>query len=147
MGVHWLIAFYGTMIAVNALRVKKFGMVDKRMAIGFFEPLPLAYFPYVATPFLFAYQADFAYGTKAERLNIETQAILRSEDHWFNKPVTLPKYMEPYYREMMESNNARLALIGEAAEKDWAKFEHSLTSEELLKRSSPISRILSGVLV
>merc|ERR1719401_2297574 len=77
--VHWLLAFYGTMIAVNAIRLRRFGIVDKRLALGSFEPMPFAYIPYVATPFLFTYQADFAYGTKAERLNVETQNILKNE--------------------------------------------------------------------
>merc|ERR1719158_1437323 len=73
--VHWLLAFYATMLAVNALRTRKLGIVDKRLAIGSFEPMPLQYFPYIATPFMFAYQADFAFGTKAERLNIEARNI------------------------------------------------------------------------
>merc|ERR1712187_470542 len=136
MGVHWLIAFYGTMIAVNALRVKKFGMADKRMAIGFFEPLPLAYFPYVATPFLFMYSADFAYGTKAERLNVETKNILLNESHWFNKPIVLPKYLEPHYRALQEKNAVELRALGEPPEEDWATFSDDMTDAEILKHSA-----------
>ena len=70
--------------------------------------MPLAFFPYIATPFLFAYQADFAYGTKAERLNIEMQNIVRNESHWFNDPLILPKYLEQYYREMQDDANTKL---------------------------------------
>merc|ERR1719424_1215915 len=117
--VHWLLAFYGTMIVTNAIRLKRFGIVDKRLAIGAFEPMPFAYFPYVGTPFLFMYQADFAYGSKAERLNIETQNILRNEKHWFNEPMLLPKYMEPHYKKVMEERNAELVARGLPAEEDW----------------------------
>jgi hypothetical protein len=144
--VHWLLAFYGTMLAVNALRVRKVGVADPRMAIGPFEPMPLAFFPYIATPFLFAYQADFAYGTKAERLNIEMQNIVRNESHWFNDPLILPKYLEQYYREMQDDANTKLNLIGEPPEPEWAVFTNAPSGEELLKRSTPISRLLHGVL-
>eukprot|EP00747_Dinoflagellata_sp_TGD_P031579 gnl/TRDRNA2_/TRDRNA2_135383_c0_seq1.p1 gnl/TRDRNA2_/TRDRNA2_135383_c0~~gnl/TRDRNA2_/TRDRNA2_135383_c0_seq1.p1 ORF type:complete len:221 (-),score=48.05 gnl/TRDRNA2_/TRDRNA2_135383_c0_seq1:383-979(-) len=145
--VHWLLAFYGTMLVVNAVRVKKLGIVDKRLAIGSFEPMPLTYFPYVATPFLFAYQADFAYGSKAERLNIETQNILRNEKHWFNEPMLLPMYMEPHYKKMMDERNAKLAERGLPPEEDWAKFSSDISAEDLLNRSSPISRLLHGCLI
>ena len=106
----------------------------------------MAFFPYIATPFLFAYQADFAYGTKAERLNIEMQNIVRNESHWFNDPLILPKYLEQYYREMQDDANTKLNLIGEPAEPEWAVFTNAPSGEELLKRSTPISRLLHGVL-
>merc|ERR1712151_586974 len=138
--VHWLVGFFVTMIAANALRVKRFGFADARMAIGFFEPLPLAYFPYVATPFTFLYTADFAYGTKAERLNVEVQHIMRNENYWFNRPMTLPGYMQPFYKDMMKTNNEKLALMGLPPEKDWANFSYELTTEELDDHVSPLTR-------
>merc|ERR1712150_307217 len=82
-------------------------MGDHKFRIGSFESLPLAYFPYIATPFAFAYTADFAYGSKAERINMETQNILRNESHWFNNPIVLPAQMKPYYEDFMEETRAK----------------------------------------
>lgn len=144
--VHCLIGFYITMIAANAIRTRRFGVMDKKLAIGSFEPMPLAYFPYIATPFAFAYQADFAYGTKAERLNIEVQNILYNESHWFNKPIVLPKHMEAVYSTMMHDTNVKLAEIGEPPEKNWAIFTSEYSTEQLLTRAAPLSRLLHSSL-
>ena len=83
------------------------------------KPLPIANVPFVAGPVMFLYNLDMvsqptlvpsplpppsprnqvppqkrrypqAYGDKMERLNVETQTILRTEAHWFNGPIALP---------------------------------------------------------
>merc|ERR1719210_3286881 len=133
--VHWLIGFYGVMILANQLRVRRIKLRDPTAS---WSPLPLANFPYIATPFAFAYQADFAYGGKAERLHIEVQNILRNEKHWFNEPMVLPRNLQPHYRELMEECNAESSALGGKPEKDWATFADELSDKDALELSAPL---------
>lgn len=132
--IQWLAGFYVSLFAFNFARMRLSGEAAQ------FSPLPLAWLPYVGTPFLFCYQIDFAYGTKLERINIEAQHILKSEKHWFNKPIRLPKSFECEYRK----------LVQEAAKKapdepmeEWAEFCDQLTKEEVFMQTFPATRLLS----
>ena len=106
-----MVAFYGTMGTVSLARM---------MFLRQFSPLPLATVPYVLVPFLVAYQADFAYGTKADRINEMAKRIREEEDFWFNKPIELPPLLKEPYQKMMQETNEKLAAMGEPPEKDWA---------------------------
>ena len=84
-------------------------------------PLPLSFVPYVLVPFLVGYQADFAYGTKADRINKMAQKIREEEDFWFNEPLDLPDLMKEPYFKMMEETNKELEALGKPPEKHWAR--------------------------
>lgn len=90
--VWWMLAFYGTMGVASGVRMARL----RRL-----EPLPLAVVPFVLVPYLLLYQADFAYGSKSERIHRMAEKI-RQEQHWFNEPVLLPspslraKYLETH---------------------------------------------------
>eukprot|EP00928_Gymnodinium_smaydae_P066781 TRINITY_DN49742_c0_g1_i1.p1 TRINITY_DN49742_c0_g1~~TRINITY_DN49742_c0_g1_i1.p1 ORF type:complete len:212 (+),score=35.85 TRINITY_DN49742_c0_g1_i1:89-637(+) len=137
--VHWLSAFYVVMIGANLFRGRKL-----RAAGLPWEPLPISYLPFVATPFAFAYQADFAYGNKAERINAEVQNIIKNEKHWFNDPLLIPAYLKPVYDDMQRETNEKLKAMGVSAEPEWATFDDQMTSEETLHHSFPVTRLLYG---
>jgi hypothetical protein len=68
------------------------------------------------------YQADFAWGTKDNRINTEAQYIRENEPwHWFNQPIQLPPLLKDPYREYMAEVNQKLAEKGLPPEKDWAE--------------------------
>eukprot|EP00756_Hemistasia_phaeocysticola_P005678 Hpha_TRINITY_DN1344_c0_g1::TRINITY_DN1344_c0_g1_i2::g.93417::m.93417 len=98
------------------------------------EPLPIAWMPYVVTPFAFAYQIDFSYGSKLERLNIEAQNIIKNEKHWFNKPLRLPKVFQQEYLAMQ---GELLQKCPEEPPEDWATFDDELTREEIHQLTLP----------
>ena len=51
------------------------------------KPLPKVVFgPFCVLSTVLAYNLDFAYGTKAERIRKEFYKISEHEDHWFSKP-------------------------------------------------------------
>ena len=91
-----------------------------------------------------SYQVDFAYFNKAERINVEMQQILRNEKHWFNEPILLPKYLQPYYNDFQRETNLKLLEMGEPVEPDWATFDPNNTNAELYKLSLPVTKLLYG---
>lgn len=126
---HWLAAFYVTLLAFNAAKV--------RIAKEKWSPLPLAWLPFIATPYVFLYQLDFSYGNKLERLNIESQHILRNEHHFFKMPMRLPRSFEAVYREMLdEQKRAEGKDIP-----DWAVFDDSVTNEEIMRGTLPVTQL------
>src|SRR3990167_1921748 len=106
--VWWLIGFYATMGTVSFARM---------LIIRKFDPLPLRTVPYVLVPFVVAYQADFAYGTKADRINKMATHIRDHENYWFNEPIELPELLKETYYKMMEENNKKLVSMGKQPEK------------------------------
>lgn len=134
--IHWLAAFYVTLISFNFVRIR---FINKTKG---FDPLPLAWLPFIGTPFLFMYQVDFSYGTKLERLNVEAQHILKNEKHWFNDPIRLPKAFEAEYRKMLEE--VRVKFPDEKPE-DWAVFTDKITKEEIFVQTFPVTRLLNFV--
>mmetsp|Transcript_5329 Transcript_5329/g.6817 ORF Transcript_5329/g.6817 Transcript_5329/m.6817 type:complete len:216 (-) Transcript_5329:46-693(-) len=133
--VHWLVAFYTVILGVNFAR---------RRVLGRFEAMPLAYYPYIMTPFAFMYQADYAYGSKSERINFEALQIVKNEKHWFNEPLVLPKYLEGPYNRSREAQNRQLAELGALPEKDWAVFNQKYSNQQISQLSFPITRVLFG---
>jgi len=94
--VKWMTAFYLVMGGVSFGR-----MIHLRK----FTPLPLNVVPFVLVPFLVAYQFDFAYGSKANRIDREARVILNEEEgHWFNEPMEIPVRLKPHYLELFEEN-------------------------------------------
>jgi hypothetical protein len=67
------------------------------------------------------YQADYAFGTKGERLYKEAQKILNEEEHWFNEPIELPELLKPHYNRIEQENAETLIKMGKKPEKPWAK--------------------------
>jgi len=104
-----------------------------------FEPLPIAWMPYVATPFAFAYQVDFSYGSKLERLNVEAQNILRNEKHWFNDPIRLPKAFQTEYEHMQAD---LLARCPEEPPDNWAIFADEMSPEQISMSTLPATLLL-----
>lgn len=131
--LHFSLGFYASMCAANIFRVIR----SRRI-----ELLPINFIPFIAGPIIFLYNVDASYGNKMERLNVEKETILRTENHWFNRPITLPLSMEHDYRSLMREANARLALLGCDPEPEWAVFADHVTDEELWRSASPLSRIL-----
>eukprot|EP00469_Lotharella_globosa_P009615 CAMPEP_0167778120 /NCGR_PEP_ID=MMETSP0111_2-20121227/4078_1 /TAXON_ID=91324 /ORGANISM="Lotharella globosa, Strain CCCM811" /LENGTH=103 /DNA_ID=CAMNT_0007668391 /DNA_START=264 /DNA_END=575 /DNA_ORIENTATION=- len=78
-----------------------------------------------------------------ERVYKETRSILRNEKHWFNEPMVLPPYLEPAYRAIQDSHNAKLTAIGRKPDKDWARFEADITDSEILDHTYPITKSLA----
>eukprot|EP00012_Vannella_robusta_P007830 CAMPEP_0206202300 /NCGR_PEP_ID=MMETSP0166-20121206/12089_1 /ASSEMBLY_ACC=CAM_ASM_000260 /TAXON_ID=95228 /ORGANISM="Vannella robusta, Strain DIVA3 518/3/11/1/6" /LENGTH=100 /DNA_ID=CAMNT_0053621195 /DNA_START=127 /DNA_END=429 /DNA_ORIENTATION=+ len=95
--------------------------IGRMMILKQFSPLPLSYVPYVLVPFLVTYQADFAYGTKCDRINRMATAIREEEDFWFNEPLELPEILKEPYFKMMEETNKQLKDMNKPPEKHWAK--------------------------
>lgn len=135
--LHFTLGFYCLMVGANVLRVIRYRR---------FELLPINHVPFIAGPVIFANNVDACYGNKMERLNIEKETILRTEAHWFNKPLHLPDSMEGDYMRLMEESNARLARMGCPPERDWAVFSPYFTDDDLWRSASPLSRILHGKL-
>lgn len=135
--LHFSLAFYASMVGANVYRVAR----SRR-----FELLPVNYLPFIAGPIIFLYNVDSCYGNKMERLNVEKETILRTESHWFNRPITLPASMEHDYRALMAETNARLARIGCPPEEEWAVFAEHFSDEDLWRSASPLSRALHGKL-
>ena len=131
--LHFSLGFYATMVAANVLRAVR----SRRV-----ELLPINYIPFIAGPFMFLYNVDASYGSKMERVNIEKETILRTENHWFNRPITLPLSMEHDYRSLMRETNERLASLGCDPEPEWAVFADHVSDDELWRSASPLSRIL-----
>ena len=111
--VWWMTAFYITMGTVSIGR-----MIHLRQ----FAPLPLSFVPYVLVPYLVGYQADLAYGNKAERINKMVQKIIHEEEgHWFNEPMEIPELLKCTYYKAMEENNKQLIAAGKPPDKHWGK--------------------------
>ena len=106
-----MVAFYATMSGVTLARMA---------VLRQFSPLPLNVVPIVLVPYLVGYQADFAYGTKANRINEMAKGIREEEHFWFNQPIELPPLLKEPYRNLMKETNRKLAEIGQPPEKDWA---------------------------
>lgn len=105
--------FYTTMALVSSTRM----LILKR-----FSALPLKYVPFVSVPFLIGYQIDFAWGSKANRINKQAKHIREEENHhWFNQPLDLPPTLKPVYREYMDALNKELFRAGLPPEKEWAR--------------------------
>mmetsp|Transcript_4751 Transcript_4751/g.13172 ORF Transcript_4751/g.13172 Transcript_4751/m.13172 type:complete len:144 (-) Transcript_4751:796-1227(-) len=121
------------MLTANIIRVCR----NRRV-----ELLPINFVPFVAGPVIFAYNVDACYGNKMERLNIEKETILRTENHWFNQPIALPASMEHDYRKLMCETNERLASMGLPPERDWAVFNDHFDDDDLWRSASPLSRML-----
>ena len=132
---HWLITFYATLITFNFARIRFIGEKS-------FSPLPLAWLPFIGTPFLFMYQLDFAYGTKLSRLNLETKNILKNEkNHWFNEPIRLPKSFQAEYLKMMQEFREKHS---EEVANDWAVFVDSMTNEEIYDQVLPATKLVQN---
>lgn len=153
--IHWLAAFYVTLISFNFLRLRFFARGQMKNSSKAhhstttkskisFEPLPLAWLPFIGTPFVFLYQVDFSYGTKLERLNLEAQHILKNEKHWFNEPIRLPRSFEAEYRRMMSEAKQKFPEDDKVLE-DWAVFSDSITKEEIFVQTFPATRLLNFV--
>lgn len=125
------------MVTANVFRVVRYRR---------FELLPINHIPFIAGPIIFSYNVDACYGNKMERLNIEKETIMRTESHWFNRPMVLPVSMERDYRQLMKETNERLALMGCPPEPEWATFSDHLSEEDLWRSASPLSRVLHGKL-
>ena len=105
------VAFMGTLATVRSIAHKRFS-----------SP-PLASIPVVAVSFLIAYQMDFAYGTKSERVQKEAHKILKEElHHWFHQPMELPVTMRDAYMKVYEDHNDYLISHGFPPEKHWGTF-------------------------
>eukprot|EP00307_Rebecca_sp_RCC1486_P003240 CAMPEP_0119430698 /NCGR_PEP_ID=MMETSP1335-20130426/44583_1 /TAXON_ID=259385 /ORGANISM="Chrysoculter rhomboideus, Strain RCC1486" /LENGTH=276 /DNA_ID=CAMNT_0007456463 /DNA_START=20 /DNA_END=846 /DNA_ORIENTATION=+ len=130
--LHFSLAFYVAAFGANVLWICWRGRV---------EMLPLLYVSFLGGTILLAYNIDLAYGTKVERLNVETATILNTERHWFNEPVTLPLSVEPDYRLLMSEVNARRSAMGAPPERDWATFSTRF-GENVWHDASPLSRLL-----
>jgi len=105
-------AFYVTMGTVSLARVIYLKQIS---------PLPLSNVPYVLVPFMVLYQADFAYGTKSERINNMAKHIRDKEDYWFNEPLELPYLLKEPYFKLMEETNCELEKQGQPKERHWGK--------------------------
>jgi len=136
---HLMVGFYALMVTVNVLRSLKSKKIN----------LPIHLVPFVAGSVLFSYNIDAAYGCKFERLNRESQLIMKTEKHWFNQPIVLPVSLKREYLLMMEESNNKFREIGEKEKYHWATFSNVNTDEELLKLASvgtsPISKILHSL--
>ncbi|KAL9651631.1 hypothetical protein ABK040_001576 [Willaertia magna] len=111
--VYWLGGFYFVMGGVS------FG---RMIVLRRFAPLPFDTLPFMAVPFWMAYQYDFAFGNKANRINKEALKILNEEEgHWFNEPIELPELLKPHYHKYFEETNKTLIEMGKPPEKHWAK--------------------------
>ena len=132
--IQWLAGFYVTLIGFNFARMK----ITKEAAR--FSPLPLAWLPYIGTPFLFLYQVDFAYGTKLERLNLEAQHILKNEKHWFNNPVRLPRSFEIEYRKLIEESKVKCP---DEPMEEWAVFSDAISREEISLHTFPATKLIN----
>ncbi|KAF0980838.1 hypothetical protein FDP41_012759 [Naegleria fowleri] len=111
--VWWLGGFYTVMGGVSFARM---------LYLRRFDPLPLNYLPYIIVPFWMTYLVDFAYGTKANRIDREARKILTQEQgHWFNEPIEIPELLKPHYHRIFEENNRKLISEGKEPEKHWAK--------------------------
>lgn len=126
--VWWFGTFYTVMGVVS------FG---RMAALRKFSPLPLNTIPFLAVPLWTGYMADFSYFNKADRINIEARVIREQEKHWFNEPLELPVYMQPYYTSMTKEANRKLEEAGLPPEKDWAIFGPSLFVE-MAEDGSPV---------
>mmetsp|Transcript_11589 Transcript_11589/g.30168 ORF Transcript_11589/g.30168 Transcript_11589/m.30168 type:complete len:191 (+) Transcript_11589:247-819(+) len=131
--LHFSLGFYSLMLVANVVRVCRYRRI---------ELLPINYVPFCIGPVMFAYNVDASYGNKMERLNIEKETILRTENHWFNKPIALPVSMEADYRKLMAETNDRLMQMGCPPERDWAVFSPYFSDDDLWRSASPLSRML-----
>jgi hypothetical protein len=74
--VQWMGAAYGTVATAITLR-----LIAKKPVPG------IVAVPMFVVGTVLAYQYDFAYGTKFERVRAEAEKIMHEEDHWFMKDV------------------------------------------------------------
>jgi hypothetical protein len=82
--------------------------------------------------------ADYSYFNKADRINNEAHKIREHENHWFNGPIVLPVYMEPYYKSMIQEVNSKLCEAGLPPEKDWAYFGTPVPNAQLEDSAPPL---------
>jgi hypothetical protein len=104
-----------TMMGVGAVRAWRL----RSMAL-----LPLEMVPPVLVPFVAGYQADLAYGFKANRVSAEAAHIRAHEPrHYFNEPMLLPRQLQQPYQRLQSATNQQRAALGLPPEPDWARFE------------------------
>jgi hypothetical protein len=111
--VYWMCGFYGAMGTAS---------IGRMIYLREFNALPLKYVPFVLVPFLVAYQADFAWGTKVDRIDKEARKILKSEKHWFTEPMELSPLLQEHYMTYWTETNKKLEAKGYLPESHWASF-------------------------
>jgi hypothetical protein len=103
--------------------------------------LPLQFVPTCMAPWMLAYQIDYTYLDKANRVAKEAESIRAGTEHhwfgqawlpkstdaeqWFNLPLALPESLRPAYVRMTSEGNLKRAERGLGPDAEWAAFPAS----------------------